>query len=135
VSNQATGHDCIDVFVAAHIGAPAVAAIREYLATERSLLACAAKSPPEWLLLSRRGKKLRREAIWELVKRYVLRAGASPDASPHTFRHSFAAHLLENHYDIRTVQELLGHKDVRTTQIYTHVVQNKSIVKSPLDMA
>jgi integrase/recombinase XerD len=103
------------------LGAPAIAAIRQYLAAERPLLAAAAKTPPEWLLLSRRGRRLRREAIWELVKRYVLRSGASPDASPHTLRHSFATHLLAGGADLRQVQEMLGHASIATTQIYTHV--------------
>jgi len=67
------------------------------------------------------------------VKKAIQRLGIAKHANCHSFRHSFATHLLENHYDIRTVQELLGHKDVRTTQIYTHVLQNKSIVKNPLD--
>ncbi len=64
----------------------------------------------------------------------MKRAGVHKHGNCHTFRHNFARHLLENHYDIRTVQELLGHKDVRTTQIFTHVVKNKSFVKSPFDL-
>ena len=71
--------------------------------------------------------------IQEAVKKTVRKLGIEKHASCHTFRHSFATHLLENQYDIRTVQELLGHKDVRTTQIYTHVLKNKSFVKSPID--
>lgn len=71
--------------------------------------------------------------IQEAVKRAMRKLGIHKHASCHTFRHSFATHLLENHYDIRTVQELLGHKDVRTTQIYTHVLKNKNFVRSPLD--
>ena len=71
--------------------------------------------------------------IQKAVKRAMDEAGIKKHGNCHSFRHSFATRLLENLYDIRTVQELLGHKDVRTTQIYTHVMKNKNFVRSPLD--
>ena len=108
----------------APLGSAAVTAIREYLATERPKLAKGRSDAP-WMLLSRGGKRLRREAIWELVKRYVRRIGASADISPHTLRHSFATHLLAGGADLRQVQELLGHASIATTQIYTHVDQSR----------
>jgi integrase/recombinase XerD len=107
------------------IGRRAIEAAREYLAHERPALAKRAPAPPEWLFLSRRGQRLRREAIWELVKKYALRADAPAAIGPHTLRHSFATHLLAGGADLRQVQEMLGHASIATTQIYTHVEQSR----------
>ena len=107
------------------LGKPAIKTVQRYLEQERSTLAEAAKQPPEWLLLSRRGKRLRREAIWELVKKYAARVGIPDSISPHTLRHSFATHLLAGGADLRQVQEMLGHASIATTQIYTHVDQSR----------
>jgi integrase/recombinase XerD len=95
--------------------------VRQYLEHERPRLAVRTPTAPPWLLLSRRGQRLRRERIWELVKRYAGRVGASPDVSPHTLRHSFATHMLAGGADLRQVQEMLGHASIATTQLYTHV--------------
>jgi integrase/recombinase XerD len=107
------------------LGRAAREAVEDYLQNERSTLAESATSPPEWLLLSRRGRRLRREAIWELVKKYARRAGIPASISPHSLRHSFATHLLAGGADLRQVQEMLGHASIQTTQIYTHVDQSR----------
>lgn len=107
------------------LGDRAVQAVARYLQTERDGLAAHAPAAAPWLLLSRRGQRLRREAIWELVKKYARRAGLSASISPHTLRHSFATHLLAGGADLRQVQELLGHASIATTQIYTHVEQSR----------
>jgi integrase/recombinase XerD len=103
------------------LGRRAIAAVRDYLGRERPLLVAERSPAPKWLLVSRRGMRLRRERIWELFKRYAARAGIAADMSPHTLRHSFATHLLAGGADLRQVQEMLGHASIATTQIYTHV--------------
>ena len=77
------------------------------------------------LFLNRSGKGLSRVGVWKLVQRYALLAGISVSISPHTFRHSFATHLLEGGADLRSVQMLLGHADIAATEIYTHVQQER----------
>lgn len=109
----------------APIGKPAVDAINQYLEHSRPTLIKKLGQDPMYLFLSRTGKQLRREAIWELVKRYAAIAGIPNGTSPHTFRHSFATHMLAGGADLRQVQEMLGHASIATTQIYTHVDQSR----------
>lgn len=104
------------------IGGRALAALAAYLADERPLLD---RRQAEHLFLTHSGRRMGRETLWRLVKKYALRIGANRRVSPHTLRHSFATHLLEGGADLRAVQEMLGHVDIGTTQIYTHVDQTR----------
>jgi len=102
------------------MGAEASKSIRRYLQEVWPLLVKMEADEP-LLFLSRTGKKLRRENIWSIVKKYAIKAGIRSNISPHTLRHSFATHLLEGGADLRSVQEMLGHSNISTTQIYTHI--------------
>lgn len=99
------------------------AALEAYLTHERPLLA--GPSGAEELLISKSGRALTRIMVWNLVKKYARRIGASAHVSPHTLRHSFATHLLAGGAEIRALQELLGHASIATTQIYTHVEHSR----------
>jgi integrase/recombinase XerD len=106
------------------LGRPAIETLRAYLTGLRPRLVRASPDVP-WVFVSRGGRALTREMLWILVKKYVARAGLNPKVSPHTLRHSFATHLLAGGADLRTVQELLGHASIRTTQHYTHVDRDR----------
>jgi integrase/recombinase XerD len=101
------------------IGRSAIAAVATYLRESRARLERGAGKGV--LFLNARGEPLSRMGAWKILRRYVERAGITKDVSPHTLRHSFATHLLEGGADLRAVQEMLGHADISTTQIYTHV--------------
>ncbi len=102
------------------IGKSALHWIERYQKECRPLLA-GRGAGQDALFLNARGKPLTRMAIWNIVQEYTRRAGIRKEVHPHTFRHSFATHLLEGGADLRAVQEMLGHSDISTTQIYTHI--------------
>lgn len=104
------------------LGNSAVRAIQKYLNEARSKLV---KQPNESLFLTQRGEAFTRQGFWKLLKSYAQKAGLEVKISPHTLRHSFATHLLERGADLRSVQLMLGHSQITTTQIYTHVSRER----------
>ena len=98
-------------------------AIEAYVDHERSQIV--SRRAADWLFVTRRGTGLTRIMIWQLVKKYAARVGCSDQVSPHTLRHSFATHMLAGGAEIRALQELLGHANIATTQIYTHVEHSR----------
>jgi integrase/recombinase XerD len=101
------------------VGEVALGKLKEYLNSVRPGLAKSGRAP--YLFLNRSGKRLSRQGFWKLLNRYALQAGISSPVTPHVLRHSFATHLLERGADLRSVQLMLGHASISTTQIYTHL--------------
>ena len=101
------------------IGTQATVALQLYLNTARPTLA--KHQANDALFLSTRCTSLSRKTIWVMIRKYTAQAGITPPITPHTLRHAFATHLLQRGAHLRAIQEMLGHKDISTTQIYTHL--------------
>ena len=103
------------------VGKRAREAVQKYCHVSRPKLTKGNAAASLALFLSRLGRGMSRQSIWKIIKRYARKANIKKEIKPHTLRHSFATHLLEHGADLRSVQEMLGHSDISTTQIYTHV--------------
>ena len=108
------------------MGTKAIDSLKEYLKNSRpSLLKKDPAKAGACLFLNSRGKSMTRQGLWKIIRNYALKAGITKKVTPHTVRHSFATHLLEGGADLRSVQIMLGHADISTTQIYTHVARER----------
>ncbi|HDH87410.1 MAG: site-specific tyrosine recombinase XerD [Deltaproteobacteria bacterium] len=108
------------------MGSKAIDSLKDYLSNSRPTLLkkrYAAGGP--YIFLNSRGSPITRQGLWKIIKKYALMAGINKGVTPHTVRHSFATHLLEGGADLRSVQIMLGHADISTTQIYTHVTGDR----------
>ncbi len=113
------------------IGDFAKESLEKYLENTRPVLLRNTNSKTDYLFVTRRGSGMTRQSLWNRIKFWALQAGISKKVSPHTLRHSFATHLLKFGSDLRTVQVLLGHSDISTTEIYTHL--NNEDIKNYID--
>ena len=104
------------------LGKTAIKALREYINESRKLML--AIPDEKALFVNCNGLRMTRQGFWKLIKGYAQEAGVKKDITPHTLRHSFAAHLLENGADLASIQEMLGHKDISSTQVYTKLMKN-----------